>query len=64
MTIRFGNFANFIVRNFVVIWEAPKDKYRAQKMLQGVNFLYFHHRKITAENPTGTHSVIWATQPG
>ena len=24
MTIKFGNFANFIVRNFVVIWEAPK----------------------------------------
>ena len=23
MTIKFGNFANFIVRNFVVIWEAP-----------------------------------------
>ena len=23
MTIEFGNFANFIVRNFVVIWEAP-----------------------------------------
>ena len=22
MTIKFGNFANFIVRNFVVIWEA------------------------------------------
>ena len=26
MTINFGNFANFIVRNFVVIWEAPKKK--------------------------------------
>ena len=25
MTIKFGNFANFIVRNFVVIWEAPKE---------------------------------------
>ena len=24
MTIKFGNFANFIVRKFVVIWEAPK----------------------------------------
>ena len=24
MTIKFGKFANFIVRNFVVIWEAPK----------------------------------------
>ena len=24
MTIKFGNFANLIVRNFVVIWEAPK----------------------------------------
>ena len=23
MTIKFGNFANFVVRNFVVIWEAP-----------------------------------------
>ena len=23
MTIKFGKFANFIVRNFVVIWEAP-----------------------------------------
>ena len=23
MTIKFGDFANFIVRNFVVIWEAP-----------------------------------------
>ena len=23
MTIKFGYFANFIVRNFVVIWEAP-----------------------------------------
>ena len=23
MTIKFGTFANFIVRNFVVIWEAP-----------------------------------------
>ena len=23
MTIKFGNFANFIIRNFVVIWEAP-----------------------------------------
>ena len=23
MTIKFGNFANFIVRNFVVIWDAP-----------------------------------------
>ena len=23
MTIKFGNFATFIVRNFVVIWEAP-----------------------------------------
>ena len=23
MTMKFGNFANFIVRNFVVIWEAP-----------------------------------------
>ena len=23
MTIKFGNFANFIVRNFVVMWEAP-----------------------------------------
>ena len=23
MTIKFGIFANFIVRNFVVIWEAP-----------------------------------------
>ena len=23
MTVKFGNFANFIVRNFVVIWEAP-----------------------------------------
>ena len=23
MTIKFGNFTNFIVRNFVVIWEAP-----------------------------------------
>ena len=22
MTIKFGDFANFIVRNFVVIWEA------------------------------------------
>ena len=25
MTIKFGNFANFIVRNFVVIWEAPQN---------------------------------------
>ena len=25
MTIKFGNFANFIVRNFVVIWEAPTE---------------------------------------
>ena len=25
MTIKFGNFANFIVRNFAVIWEAPKQ---------------------------------------
>ena len=24
MTIKFGNFANFIVRNSVAIWEAPK----------------------------------------
>ena len=23
MTIKFGNLANFIVRNFVVFWEAP-----------------------------------------
>ena len=23
MTIKFGNYANFIVRDFVVIWEAP-----------------------------------------
>ena len=23
MTTNFGNFASFIVRNFVVIWEAP-----------------------------------------
>ena len=23
MTIKFGNFANFIVRNFVVSWGAP-----------------------------------------
>ena len=23
MTKKIGNFANFIVRNFVVIWEAP-----------------------------------------
>ena len=27
MTIKFGNFANFIVRNFVVIWEAPIEGY-------------------------------------
>ena len=25
MTIKFGNFANPIVRSFVVIWEAPID---------------------------------------
>ena len=25
MTIKFGNFANFIVRNFVVIWEVPRQ---------------------------------------
>ena len=24
MTIKLGNFTNFIVRNFVVIWEAPR----------------------------------------
>ena len=24
MTIKFGHFANFIVRTFVVVWEAPK----------------------------------------
>ena len=24
MTIKFGNFANFIVRNLAVIWEAPR----------------------------------------
>ena len=23
MTIKFGNFTNFIVRNLLVIWEAP-----------------------------------------
>ena len=27
MTIKFGNFAIFIVRNFVVIWEAPNIFY-------------------------------------
>ena len=26
MTIEFGNFTNFIVRNFVVIWEAPNKE--------------------------------------
>ena len=25
MTIEVGTFADFIVRNFVVIWEAPKQ---------------------------------------
>ena len=24
MTIKLGNFTNFIVRNVVVVWEAPK----------------------------------------
>ena len=28
MTIKFGNFANFIVRNLVVIWEAPRKSIR------------------------------------
>ena len=34
MTIRFGNFVNFIVRIFVVIWEAPIDlgRDKARKM--------------------------------
>ena len=30
MTIKFGNFANFIVRYFVVIWEAPSFSLVAQ----------------------------------
>ena len=36
MTIKFGKFANFIVRNFVVIWEAPKKKAKfIDELLQG-----------------------------
>ena len=32
MTIKFGNFANFVVRDFVVIWEAPT----VCKIVQGI----------------------------
>ena len=34
MTIKFGNFANFIVRNFVVIWEAPNNVVGARLVLR------------------------------
>ena len=30
MTIKFGNFVNFIVRNFVVIWEAPNKAFSGE----------------------------------
>ena len=35
MTIKFGNFAIFIVRNFVVIWEAPIFTKRPRKRRTG-----------------------------
>ena len=43
MTIKFGKFANFIVRNFVVIWEAPiletTEPLQVQEPLKGRNVL-------------------------
>ena len=34
MTIKFGNFANFIVRKVVVIWEAPTQENQPRKRCQ------------------------------
>ena len=44
MTIKFRNFANFIVRNFVVIWEAPitKSGNRRAFSLPGEGRGHFH----------------------
>ena len=42
MTIKFGNFANFIVRDFVVIWEAPN--FGGQK--RGPKRAIFVHKKF------------------
>ena len=37
MTIKFGKFANFIVRNFVVVWEAPIARVTPAPHIQGKN---------------------------
>ena len=34
MTMKFGNFANYIVRNFVVIWEVPTKGYGVELCLR------------------------------
>ena len=44
MTIKFGNFANFIVRNFVVIWEAPKPR----TIVKSKNFSPFYAAPFAA----------------
>ena len=39
MTIKFGNFATFIVRNYVVIWEAPIEQRERNPCFCGASFL-------------------------
>ena len=45
MTIKFGNFANCIVINFVVIWETPNDRVLATRTLRKacVTALFLSH---------------------
>ena len=41
MTIKFGNFAIFIVKNFVVIWEAAKDCLPRDRCSMGTRHAFF-----------------------